>query len=138
MSESTLMLRCTSCDIDKPTGEFHKNRARSRGYSYQCRTCKGALDKQSYSEENNKRSKLLERYGIDLDAYNAMFTEQQGCCAICNAHQSSLKRSLAVDHCHETGKVRGLLCTNCNVGLGNFKDSLTNLNTAIAYLSKGE
>ena len=138
MSESAELLTCSTCKLDKPKNKFYKNRSRSRGYGYQCKTCKGALDKKIYSKEKQKSYKHLKRYGINKDGYNTMFEKQQGCCAICNTHQSNLKRSLAVDHCHETGKIRGLLCTNCNIGLGNFKDSLVNLNMAVFYLSKGE
>ena len=136
MLESTELLTCSSCKLEKPKSDFSKNRSRSRGYAYQCKTCKGALDKKLYSTDKNKSYKYVDRYGITVDDYNSMFEEQQGCCAICSTHQSALTRSLAVDHCHETGKVRGLLCISCNVGLGHFKDSLINLNMAISYLNK--
>jgi len=136
MLESVELLLCSSCMLEKPTSDFFKNSSRSRGYSYQCKTCKGALDKKLYSASKNKSYKYVERYGITVNDYNEMFEKQQGCCAICNTHQSALKRSLAIDHCHKTDKVRGLLCTSCNVGLGHFKDSLVNLNMAISYLNK--
>lgn len=77
---------------------------------------------------------LRNKYGIDLDIYNKMFQDQKGCCAICNRHQSEFKLSLAVDHCHNTNKVRSLLCPNCNTGLGNLKDSKEMLLKAIKYL----
>ena len=63
-----------------------------------------------------------------------MFLEQDGCCKLCNKHQSLFKRRLAVDHCHSTGRIRGLLCGNCNKGLGNFQDSKILLHKAIEYL----
>jgi hypothetical protein len=129
-------LECSTCLEDKPKSKFFKNSSLKRGYQYQCKTCKGALDKKLYNSNEAKSNKRLKRYGITEDDYNLMFQKQQGCCAICNSHQSNFKRALAVDHCHETGKVRGLLCTNCNVGLGNFKDSLTSLSNAMVYLTK--
>lgn len=65
-----------------------------------------------------------------------MFAEQNGCCAICGDHQSNQARSMAVDHCHETGRVRGLLCMKCNTGIGKLGDSPELLRKAIAYLEK--
>lgn len=59
-------------------------------------------------------------------------------CAICNLHQAELSLTLAVDHCHKTGKIRGLLCVNCNQGIGKFKDSVFLLEAAIKYLQKSK
>jgi len=63
-----------------------------------------------------------------------MLEEQEHKCAICLTSDVDLEKLLAVDHCHTTGKVRGLLCSNCNLALGNFKDNITNLEQAIKYL----
>lgn len=63
-----------------------------------------------------------------------MFAAQAGCCAICGTHQDALKLTLAVDHNHDTGKVRGLLCNPCNAAIGRFKDSTSMLRAAIRYL----
>lgn len=71
---------------------------------------------------------------ISLEDYNRIFDAQNGCCAICGRHQSELDKRLSVDHDHETGEVRGLLCHGCNLGLGYFKDSPTRLSNASAYL----
>jgi len=73
--------------------------------------------------------------GITPDDYKKMLEGQNGKCAICGAIESHSKgHRLAVDHDHETGKIRGLLCHNCNVGLGNFKDSPDLIRSAIEYL----
>jgi hypothetical protein len=102
------------------------------------------LNPEKVSEQNRKyrisnplyakNAQLLRRYGITLDGYNEMFLQQEGCCAVCKKHQSELDKALCVDHDHETGGVRGLLCFNCNAGLGNFKDNSTLLGYAISYL----
>ncbi len=68
--------------------------------------------------ENHIRS----RYGISPEGYNQLFQNQQGKCAICQKHQSEIKRKFFVDHCHETGKVRGLLCSSCNLRLSGIED----------------
>ena len=80
----------------------------------------------------NKKLKAL--YGISIEDYTNLFLIQKGCCAICDRHQSNFKMSLSVDHCHSTGKVRGLLCHACNLTLGMVKDSTFVLKKAISYL----
>jgi hypothetical protein len=94
------------------------------------------VGREAYYHARNKGLKCS--YGITLDDYNKMFIEQNGCCKICNKHQSELKQILAVDHCHITNKVRGLLCGNCNRGLGLFKDNTLILNEAIKYINKNK
>ena len=96
---------------------------------------------------NNNPDKLAEyklkiRFGINAEDYRNMATIQDNRCAICGnketaKHTTSQKvQRLAVDHCHVSGKVRGLLCQDCNRGLGKFKDNVKLLNNAIEYLSK--
>ena len=81
------------------------------------------------------RSHLKSRYGITLEEYEAMLTEQGGVCAICGLPENDrYKRRLSVDHDHETGAIRGLLCHMCNTGLGKFTDSSELLTSAANYL----
>ena len=77
-------------------------------------------------------------YGVTLEQWNEMFQAQGGRCAICGTHQCSTKKSFSVDHCHKTGKVRGLLCQNCNTALGKFKDDEELLHSAIRYLGSAK
>lgn len=71
------------------------------------------------------------RYNVSLEEYNKMFEAQSGCCAICKTHQSEFTRALHIDHCHKSNKIRGLLCVNCNTGLGHFKENVGLLQQAI-------
>lgn len=83
--------------------------------------------------KDKRRDTLLrQQFGITLDDYNVMLEAQGGVCAICG--NIDPVRSLAVDHCHETGKVRGLLCRDCNQGLGLYRDNITRLHKAAEYL----
>ena len=79
-----------------------------------------------------RKDNLKYRYGITEETYEKMLKDQDHCCAIC---KEKPKKHLAVDHCHETGKIRGLLCMNCNKGLGMFKDDENRMNKAIQYLA---
>lgn len=85
--------------------------------------------------ERGRRIKLKRDYNLTLEQYNQMFVDQNGVCDICKENPSKGKQ-LCVDHDHNTGKVRGLLCNNCNFGIGFLKDSINNLSEAIKYLSK--
>lgn len=85
-------------------------------------------------KEKQKSSFLMKKYGLSAEQYNQMFIEQGGRCKICNKHQSEFKRSLAVDHSHETNKIRGLLCHHCNGALGHFFEDISVMEKAILYL----
>lgn len=83
-----------------------------------------------------RKTPVKKQLNINCEEYIRIFTEQEGKCAICGTHQAELKRALAVDHCHITNKIRGLLCTCCNFAIGLFKDDIENLRCAIFYLNK--
>jgi Recombination endonuclease VII len=77
----------------------------------------------------SKRKRTLERHGLSLEDYEAMLARQHGACGIC---EISFQRTPRIDHCHVTGLVRGLLCNNCNLAIGNLKD-----NPIFAYKAGG-
>jgi hypothetical protein len=91
-----------------------------------------------------RRKHLLARYGLTLETYDDLRHAQDYRCMICKDHESIIRKgnsarsdtALHVDHCHTTGEVRGLLCTNCNVLLGKAKDNIDLLKTAIEYLER--
>lgn len=103
--------------------------------------CKSGYMKEWRKEnpEKCKNNDLLKMHKITLEEYNTLLKKQNGVCAICGNPEyvtmaDGKPRNLAVDHNHETGKIRGLLCTNCNKGLGHFKDNIEKLKIAINYL----
>jgi len=75
------------------------------------------------------------KYGITLEDYDAMLEKQGGCCAICKSETSKRNDYFMVDHDHETGAVRGLLCSPCNSAIGLLGDNISTLQNAINYLS---
>jgi hypothetical protein len=92
-----------------------------------------------WQQENPERrkSQRLKIFGLTLDQYLQMLESQNGACAICGySDLSDPKVFPVVDHCHQTGKVRGLLCMSCNQALGKFRDSPTSLAMAILYLER--
>jgi len=84
----------------------------------------------------SKRASLKKRYGITLEQYDELLAKQHNRCAICGRHQAGLRVSLAVDHNHSTGKLRGLLCDMCNRGMGLLRESTDLLVKAINYLKE--
>ena len=95
--------------------------------------------KRKWEEENPNKMRnayLKWKYGITLEMYNSLFEEQKGLCAIC--FEEPKKQNLGVDHDHVSGKIRGLLCSTCNSGIGLFKEDTLLLKKAIEYISKHE
>jgi hypothetical protein len=118
---------CDRCREAKPADQF-PNLICSR---YLCRICLRA----------EQGEQLLRRQGSSHECYRALLEAQEGKCAICGAIEGHRSRygsvcRLALDHDHRTGKPRGLLCNNCNRGLGRFKDSIANLEAALRYLKR--
>ena len=82
-------------------------------------------------------SNMKRLFGIGKLEYNALYLKQNGCCALCSLPESIIRRSLAVDHSHSTGKIRGLLCFKCNTALGKFGDNPELLMKAAKYVTEG-
>lgn len=97
---------------------------------------KSSKDWAGRNREKVKNYYLLYEYGITLETFNILFKKQNGVCAICKKEE--LGKSLAVDHSHNSGEIRGLLCQDCNRGLGMFKDNIELLKKAIDYLYGGK
>lgn len=115
---------------------YHTNR--SKHFEYQKKWQAANPDK---VHAMRKRSKLKAKYGITLEQFDEMYALQKGKCANkgCNIHGSSRgKGSLVVDHCHKTGKVRGLLCIGCNFALGSLNDSTKRAIGLATYLRSGK
>ena len=137
---------CTACKEDLPMEDFYNSKSLPDGRSYRCKAC----DKVSgvkYRESNKqtlaasrRKSNLKYRYGLDEVGIIGMLEDQNHCCKICGSSgfkiDKATKHNLVVDHCHDTGKVRGMLCHNCNRALGLFKDCTKSLEAAINYLKE--
>lgn len=95
-----------------------------------------------YSKQKHRNHKLLRAYNITIEDYDKLFEEQKGVCGVCKKPESSVDsrqqvvRRLAVDHCHSTGKVRGLLCQACNTTLGKVEERADILLAMVEYLRK--
>lgn len=139
---------CRKCGETKPLSAFYgKSRIgdfpkSSAGFSSDCKNCTKLKMRERRTLLGDEHKRQLRnwdykrKFGITLEQYNQMFMRQSGCCAICGKHQAQFKRALAVDHDHVTGMVRSLLCVNCNVGIGSFRDDVALLGKAIKYLNK--
>lgn len=125
---------CPSCGETEPT-KFYINKKTGRRSNAYCANCHKENCKRRYHSKTiiQRRAEKAVAYGLSVQDYLELYEKQAGKCAICNKEPST-KRGLHVDHCHETNKVRGLLCHGCNVGIGNFQHNVDLMKTAIRYL----
>jgi hypothetical protein len=156
---------CKKCSKEKPLEDFFKNRITSDGRQVYCKTCQDAINRAYYAAHKEKqdkyraewhrkqrkrvvgyfqdseRRKTLKKFGKPLEWYEQTLAEQNGVCAICGkpetaTHQNGRVVSLAIDHDHASGKVRGLLCRLCNHALHSVEETPYWPFQAVAYLSK--
>ena len=135
--------KCVKCGETRPIKAFHKRSAGKDGLTARCSLCLNTKALQvSLDRPDIRRSyNLKQRFDMTIDQYNKMFLKQKGKCSICNSAETALDNKgctkyLAVDHNHDTGAIRGLLCSSCNTGIGLLGDSVKTLKSAIKYLNK--
>lgn len=133
---------CTNCRIEKPLDNFgfqKKGKKWLKSWCKQCHADFGKIYRQRAERKliDYERTRIvnINKYGISVEEREKMLIAQNGSCKICNKSEKEFAKNLAIDHCHITGRVRGLLCVNCNSGLGKFMDDINLLNEAIKYLS---
>jgi hypothetical protein len=141
---------CCICEIRKSFDEFYNMNNKGDKKSYRCKICDDLASKKwknnntERAKESSRRRTIKFKYNIELSVYDDMLKRQSGCCAICETSKSTstygknISPHFAIDHDHATGRIRGLLCNNCNRALGLFGDSVVVLKNATKYLSKHE
>ena len=144
-----IMRECKKCKVENPltSSYFHIDKGCNPPFKSICKTCANEVRRKSrkYYESDklrNTKNHLRNNYNLSLKDYDALYEKQGGFCYICDKNEtvvhgaSKQVQRLTVDHDHQTGKVRGLLCSMCNKGLGCFYDSVENLLQAALYLEK--
>lgn len=144
------MKRCTRCKQDLPVASFSKDKTRGDGLQASCKRCNQlhrkpmpkqksreyqAAHRKRKTKEQQKNTELRHKYGIDLETFVAMEEQQEGRCAICERIPDE---TLCLDHDHDTGEVRGLLCRKCNAGLRLLGDNKEGIQKALDYLKGTE
>jgi hypothetical protein len=155
---------CSTCYIEKPVVEFSRQSIRPDGLNITCKICLKARHDVRYKDPVKRQrmrdsgarwrernpdadaDKRLRRvYGITLAEYNELFEAQGGVCALCKKGESTKRMKkgegrerLAVDHCHDTGRVRGLLCFKCNTAIGSLGDTEEDAQRVVDYLSSSQ
>lgn len=140
-----MIKQCIKCKEVKSIDQYPKHKSTKDGYRSECKKCRAIYSKEwrEQNPEQRKSSHLKELYNITLDEYKAMWINQKGCCKLCGNYQFKFTQFFAVDHNHKCcqgktscGKcIRGLLCNDCNTGLGKFKDNTDVLKKAINYIN---
>lgn len=137
---------CSKCQIEKELVLFPISKIHKGGKHTTCKSCRyeeykisskkieRVKKKKEYEKNYRKAHYLKKQYNITLEEYKNLLVKQNNCCKICSNHESNFKNQLAVDHCHKTKEIRGLLCYNCNRAIGLLKDDVQILQNAIKYL----
>lgn len=142
---------CPTCKEYKRSTDFNKKSDRRDGLSPQCRACQKAYKDRNkdqikaYREKTKDKQRRAVRawrlkndYGITIEEYESILDSQGNVCKICGNPETAkfrgVLKSLAVDHCHKTGLVRGIICDSCNVGIARFRDNPDVMRAAIQYL----
>ena len=132
---------CTKCQIPQNVEEFYPKKGGLNGLSSWCKGCISEVGKKNhvYNREFSIKNHLHTKYKLTKEEVTAMYDNQKGCCKICGVPKPLFSKhtGLVIDHCHASGKVRGLLCSKCNTLLGAAQDNPATLLQAICYL-KGE
>lgn len=127
---------CSACRADLPLSSFDKNRAAKDGLANQCHECL-KVSRRKWREAHPDRHKarhVKNRYGIALDEYQAMKARADGKCPVCGDPPALPFNTFDLDHDHETGLIRGLLCRPCNIALGGARDNPTILRALADYV----
>jgi len=129
------IMKCKKCMVNLSLDKYYFNK---NGKDKRQNVCKKCMN--IYNYKIDKNHKLKKAYGITLNDYNKLLVNQKNRCSICginnNGKYRNKNRAFAVDHCHNTNKIRGLLCSDCNIAIGLLKDNVKYLQSAINYLNK--
>lgn len=145
---------CRACGVTKTHADFSLSRqateTQNAVYRSECKECSSVRARQWFADnsdranDNRRRWNLQKTYGLSVTQYNALMRKQGGVCAVCGKSELSehgrtgKQFRLAVDHCHRTGAIRGLLCQKCNRAIGLLDDSPALMRKAISYLLRAQ
>jgi hypothetical protein len=128
-----LQKTCSKCGVKQDISNYYLvSKAKGIYPQNPCISCVKKYQKDRYQKIYEKS--IIRKFDLNSQEYNKMLEDQEYSCKICNTHIDKLSKNLAVDHCHITGKVRGLLCSKCNTGIGMLKDDIKLLEKALQYL----
>lgn len=126
-------MKCKHCNI-----EFDQTRLDKKYCNRKCKDKANSIKNRLKNPEREARyirKYVCKRYGVTEQQYNDMLVYQNDKCAICHIHYSFFNKKLSIDHNHNNGIVRGLLCNNCNIAIGLLNDDVDRLKSAINYLN---
>lgn len=132
--------KCSVCLTVKSVDQFNKKSTIKDGLMAACRACTKAINKDWRSKNTRPKEKIkrynLKKYQLTLEGFYLLREMQGDRCAICKCEMSLTRQGPCIDHCHSSGRIRGLLCSSCNRGLGHFKDRPEFLVSAAEYIKK--
>jgi hypothetical protein len=137
---------CKECSELKPLSNFSKRKDSADGHQAKCKPCESKRKaKYKWTREQFWEYDIKKQFGLDKEGYLNLLESQKNCCAICGIHKDDYAgvygkgkkvKNFSVDHCHETNKIRGLLCFRCNLALGYAQDNPVILEKAASYIKE--
>lgn len=148
---------CGDCKLNKPASDFSKDKGKYDGLCWHCKVCRKKYRQQPHvrsqtsiynkaerkkdpekTKERDRKYTLSRYWGMTPEEFEKLLNDPGRKCKICKRpERSSEKKPLVIDHCHTSGRIRGLLCDDCNRGIGLLKDSPDILQNALDYLVQG-
>lgn len=125
---------CKKQNMKQINAEIMKNEDKRKAKYEQTTTWN--MNNKNRCFDNQRKLMLKKQYNLTVEEYNKILESQQHKCAICKRHTSEFKKKFSVDHNHDNGRIRGLLCYNCNLGIGKFKDDMIWLVEAVKYINR--
>ena len=133
---------CLLCEQNKDKTDFYRffDRWAQKHYlSARCKPCHQEYKRASPTTPRNRKAEKLQlRYGLTYEQWENMRQAEGYRCMICGISEDEIGKKLDVDHCHDSGKVRGILCNPCNTVLGHARDKIEILEAAVVYLKENK
>jgi len=136
------MKKCSRCNQEKELSFFNKDKQRKDGHSHRCSACHSEVVKESKLRNPERTKKVAYKahikhmYGVDIKWVEQRLKEHNYKCKICSTDMQLHTNTVAIDHCHKTGKVRDIVCKKCNSAMGQFNDDPELIAKAIDYLKE--
>jgi len=135
------MKQCSRCKEKKDLSLFSKDTARKDGHNHRCKACHSDVGKEwkqradpQKLKENQYKAHIKHKYGVSIEWVEERLAAHDYKCKVCETEMKLHTNTVAIDHCHETGEVRDVVCKKCNLAMGQFRDDPKLIEKAIDYL----
>ena len=137
------MKQCSRCRLEKDQSLFNVDRGRRDGLQPRCKSCQSLSNKESKAKKDplelkkrQYKANIKYMYGVSIEWVEERLAAHNNKCKVCGTKMKLYTNTVAIDHCHETGEVRDIVCKKCNTAMGQFRDDPKLIAKAIDYLTE--